>query len=141
MALVVPSGIEIHGEEPLFVGSFRDITRRKDLEEQLLQSQKLQAIGQLAGGVAHDFNNILSIIMGYSDLVSAEVEEDSLVAMGIERRRSGSVAGWIDGKDLSIGSLAGVWATASTCLSIRCSAGLVPTMRPRFIATLTSSRK
>ena len=55
-----------------------DATELKTLEAQFVQSQKMQAVGQLAGGIAHDFNNILTAIMGHADLLLHRVGKDSI---------------------------------------------------------------
>lgn len=66
----------INGER-LFIGIIRDITEHKRTEELLRRSQKMETIGELTGGISHDFNNLLGIIIGNHDLMRREIEDGS----------------------------------------------------------------
>jgi PAS domain S-box-containing protein len=62
-----------------------DITEQKRLEDQLMHSQKMEAVGTLAGGVAHDFNNILTAILGYAHLALMKLQNDEKLKQHMER--------------------------------------------------------
>lgn len=77
-------------------GAFEDVTERKRLESQLLQAQKMESVGRLAGGVAHDFNNMLGVILGNAELALEKVGEaaglrDELEEIVNAARRSGDI--------------------------------------------------
>ena len=85
------------GKAYRMVGTMKDITERKGIEEQLRQAEKMGAIGQLAGGIAHDFNNQLTGVLGYAGMLREQLEDEELksFAVGIEEaavRSSGLTA-------------------------------------------------
>ena len=79
------SKLEVEGQ-PVFTAVVRDITKRKRLEERLRRSQKLEALGQLASGVAHNFNNSLAVILGRAEL-SELLTEDPKIRRNLKSSR------------------------------------------------------
>ncbi len=74
-----------------FVGVQTDVTARRQLESQFLQAQKMEAVGRLAGGVAHDFNNILSVILSYAEMIGGELKPDEPLRADVEEIRTAAL--------------------------------------------------
>ncbi len=75
---------DIAGKTINFIGVKRDITKEIALENQLIQSQKMEAVGQLAGGIAHDFNNLLQVIMGFGEMAIEKSKKDDFVHTSLD---------------------------------------------------------
>ncbi len=85
--------IEFEGE-PALLSTVRDLTERMELEEQLRQAQKMEAVGQLAGGMAHDFNNLLTVVQVNTELLADRLPEaDGQVTDDIEELKAAVARG------------------------------------------------
>ena len=96
--LQIALGRVIEGGVPVLIGILNDATELKTLEAQFVQSQKMQAIGQLAGGVAHDFNNLLTAISGHCDLLllrhdAGDPDYADLIQIAQNANRAASLVG------------------------------------------------
>ncbi len=83
-------------------GALFDITKRRSLELQLMHTQKIESIGRLAGGIAHDLNNLLTAVIGNADLLLMEAHEDSPLREGLNQiQMAGARAGRLTGQLLT----------------------------------------
>lgn len=89
---VLGSSILYNGR-PAATGTLIDITKEKILESQLRQAQKMEAIGTLAGGVAHDFNNILTALTGYGTLLQLKLDKENPLRCYVDQILSASLKG------------------------------------------------
>jgi two-component system, cell cycle sensor histidine kinase and response regulator CckA len=93
-----------HGEMLYYAANVQDLTERNRVEEQIRQAQKMDAVGRLAGGVSHDFNNMLMIIIGFTDFLLASLEPtDRRYADAIEIRKAAERASALTRQLLAFG--------------------------------------
>ncbi len=85
--MVGKPSVDIHGKPDRFSGVCWDVTERREMESRYRQVQKMEAVGQIAGGVAHDFNNLLGVIIGNMELLSERVASDEISHKYFERIR------------------------------------------------------
>jgi PAS domain S-box-containing protein len=76
--------LNAQGKPQRYVSFRTEITEQKNLEQRLLQAQRMEAVGQLTGGIAHDFNNLLGVILGNAEMVEDRVQGDEIAKGRIE---------------------------------------------------------
>src|SRR6185312_3158474 len=82
-----------YGGELFYLGTVHDITERRQLEAEVRQSQKMEAIGRLAGGVAHDFNTLLGTIRGYSEMLLSALPRKEALRRPVEQIHRAAMRG------------------------------------------------
>ena len=93
---------DAHGRPRRMIGTVQDVTDRRQLEDQLRQAQKMEAIGRLAGGIAHDLNNALTAIAGYAQLALGQLDAEHSARADVEEiRREAERAGSVTGQLLA----------------------------------------
>ena len=88
---VTSAPIILDGKVVAIQGIARDIRDRKVMEDRLRQAHKMEALGQLAGGISHDFNNILQAIQGYTDIALMKINEDDTLYQNLSEIRKASI--------------------------------------------------
>jgi nitrogen-specific signal transduction histidine kinase/CheY-like chemotaxis protein len=83
--VLLTSTVERSADKVLYRGTIRDVTEKKQLEQQLLQAQKMESIGTLAGGIAHDFNNLLAMILGTAELLKVKIRGDEKINIYVDK--------------------------------------------------------
>jgi PAS domain S-box-containing protein len=91
------------GGKRIFTGFIRDLTSRHKIEEELRQSQKMEAIGQLTGGLAHDFNNVLTVISGNLEMMDYRLEDPNLRVLLQEAQAAADDGAKLTGQLLAFG--------------------------------------
>lgn len=91
--MIAPATPGARPEKMLYMAIIRDISERQRLESQLRQAQKMEAVGQLTGGLAHDFNNLLAVIIGNLDLLIEQLDHDTPAERLAQNALSASLRG------------------------------------------------